>query len=170
MKNTDRKISALILSVFFLFDAFCLRFVLLNMSASQSPILVLFEVLCLLVSGWAVVKAWQSTEPWTLAQKRTLLSLWGLYLAVNLLCAPLEHQIISMALATINQLLGQNTALAWCLFAVKVLLPGIALWFVCRSRETSTVVFENPAEPQELATEEALEQLTIRLDEAEVEE
>ena len=170
MKNTDRKISTLILSVFFLFDAFCLRFVLMNMSASQSPILVLFEVLCLVVWGGTVVMAWQSAQPWTPCQKRTLLSLWGLYLAVELLCAPLEYQIVSMALATINQLLSQNAVLVWSLFAVKVLLPGAALWFACRSRKTSTVVFDDPAEPRELASEEALEQLTTRLDEAEVEE
>lgn len=170
MKNTDRKISALMLSVFFLFDAFCLRFVLMNMAASQSPILVLFEVFALLVTGWGVVKAWQSKEPWEPCQKRTMLALWGLYLVVNLLCMPLESQIVSTSLSTINQLLSQNTVLVMVLFAVKLLLPGAAVWFACRSRETSTVVFEEPAEPQELATEEALEQLTVRLDEEEVEE
>ncbi|EJX07116.1 membrane protein [gut metagenome] len=170
MKNTDRKISALILSAFFLFDTACLRFVLMNMTASQSPVLVLFEVFWLLVAGWGVVKAWQVQEPWTTVQKRTMLALLGLYLVVNLLCMPLEAQIVSASLSTINQWLSQNTVLVWLLIAVKLILPGVAIWFACRSRKTSTVVFEEPAEPQEFATDEALEQLTIRLDEKEVEE
>ena len=170
MKNTDRKISAALFSAAFVWMAFCLRFVLLSMSLSQAPMIVTAELLALVLMGAVAVYAWKSTESYTAREKRCLGTLLGLYAALNLICISLEQQMVLTALSTLNQALGKNEVLAWIGLAVKLLLPALGVWFACRRHGRSTVVFEEAAEPESLETEEALEELTVQLDESEIEE
>lgn len=166
MKNTSRRLAAVLFSLSFLFLTFTLRFALQALSFS-APFLVTVEVAALFGLGAVVVKSWQSDEAFTDREKRTFVALYCLYLAVNVMTTQTELQLMGMALSTINQNLSKSIGLCWALLAGKLLLPAAGLYFACRVEGHSTVVFEVPAGPEQLADEQALEQLTVQLDEAE---
>lgn len=132
--------------------------------------IVAAELLALALTGAVTVYGWKSTEAYTAGEKRCLGALLGLYAALNLICLSLEQQMVLTALGTLNPALGKNEVLAWIGLVVKLLLPALGVWFACRRHGRSTVVFEEAAEPESLETEEALEELTVRLDESEIQE
>lgn len=166
MKSTNRRLAAVMFSLSFLFLTFTLRFALQGLSFT-SPYLVTIEVAALLGLGAVVVKSWQSEAAFTNTEKRTLVTVYCLYLTVNMVTIQTELQLMGMALSTLNQNLSQNIGLCWLLQVVKLLLPAAGLFFACRLEGHSTVVFDVAAGPEELENEQALERLTIQLDEAE---
>ena len=169
MKDNNRPLSAVFFALAFGWMALCMRMALTNMGLANSPMQVGFEFAALFVFGWVVVKAFASHEPFTCAQKRQLCALVGVYFVVNLAAIDLEQQIVMVTLSGFNQSLAQNTALSWAVLAVKFVFLAAALYFACAEKKQATVVFDEGAAPEALESEEAIEQLTEQLDEAEEE-
>ena len=163
MKDNNRTLSAVFFALAFGWMALCMRMALTNMGLANSPMQVGFEFAALFVFGWVVVKAFARTEPFTCAQKRQLCALVGVYFVVNLAAIDLEQQIVVVTLSGFNQSLAQNTALSWAVLAVKFVFLAAALYFACAEKKQATVVFDEGAAPEELESEEAMEQLTERL-------
>lgn len=168
MKNNNRTAASVLFSLSFVVMAFCMRFAMMQLNF-DSPMIVVFEMLSLVVMGWVVVQSWKSSEPFSCEQKRVLAALLGLYVVVNLLTFAYEQQLAALALLTIQESLSKNTVAFTALEVVKLLLPALGVWFACRSRASATVVFDEPAEPETLETEQGMEELTNRLDDAEEE-
>lgn len=169
MKNTARKTTAILLSLSFFAQALVLRYPLLGMAPGQAPTLVLAELCFLALMGAGVVLSWRETEPFTQSQKRSFAAVYGLYLCMGVLCFGMEQQLVSSSLSTISPLLTAP-ALVWLVLAAKFLLPAAAVYTACRMRGRSTVTFEKAPDPAAFGSEEALEQLTVQLDDAEVRE
>lgn len=169
MKNTARKTTAVLLSLSFFLEVLVLRYPLLGLTPGQAPTLVLAELCFLALMGAGVVLSWQNTEPFTQSQKRSYAAVYGMYLCVGVLCLGMEKQLVASSFSTISPLLTAPV-IVWFTLAAKYLLPAAAVYSACRLRGRSTVTFEEAPAPDAFGSEEALEQLTVRLDEAEIRE
>lgn len=169
MKHTARKTTAVLLSLSFFAEALVLRYPLLGMAPGQAPMLVLAELCFLALMGAGVVLSWRNTDPFAQSQKRSLAAGYGLYLCVGLLCFGMEKQLVSSSLSTVSPLLTAPWVV-WLTLAAKYLLPAAAVYTACRMQGRSTVTFEEAPAPDAFGTEEALDALTTRLDDAEIRE
>lgn len=167
MKNNNRILSGVFFALTFCWMALIMRMPLINMSLSNSPFVVIMELVALLIFGWVVVKAFASSAAFTCPQKRQLCALSAAYLVLNLVAMDVEVQIIAVTLSGFNQSLASNQALCWGVLAVKFILLAVALCFACVEKKQAVVVFDEGADPAELGTAEAIERLTEQLDEAE---
>lgn len=167
MKNNNRRISAVFFTLFFAFLCLIFRMPMVQMSLTNSPMVIVVEFAALLIFGWVTVKAFASAEPFTCSQKAQLCAVSGLYLLINLAAIEMEQSLVAASLSTFNQALASNQVLCWVLFAAKFVLLGLALVFAFVEEKQATVVFEEGAAPEELQSEEAIEALTEQLDEAE---
>lgn len=168
MKNSNRKITAILFSLSFMLTMFFDLYILLAMSVT-APTFVLFELGVLVLLGVGVWHSWQSEEPFTCKEKRSYVTLYAMALVFNLFTITMQQQLSIMALSTVAPAFSQNAAVVWLFFGLKLLLPLAAILLGLRTKGTATVVFEEAAEPEALETQEAIEELTEKLDEAEEE-